>query len=392
MALSILSNFAANVAHRNLVAVDAAATSSLAKLSSGSRITQAKDDAAALAIGMRLTAEVKALEQAGVNAGQAASMLQIADGAMSRVSEILIRMKTLAVQSGSGQISDTERAILDVEFQALKSEIGRIGNDTEFNGVKLIAGSISITGPAGLVDANGVDDIRAQGIDTAATINIDFASNANGIGTFTAADTTNGRTYTGVLTTAQIGDGSGGGGTQLNAPLSITLTSSDAQVTGTITLDLSTAFNAASSTDSAAATLAGSDTTSLTFKVGTGTVSSEDDVTFTINSVVAIQTALAANIKTSTNADTASGEVTTQINTLATARARVGANQSRLDFAASNIATAMENFEAARSQLLDLDVAAEMTRFTSRQIVLQAGVAMLAQANQLPQNLLRLFQ
>ncbi len=392
MALTVLSNFAANVAHRNLVNTDAALSSSLAKLSSGQRIVQAKDDAASLAIGSRLAAEVGALRQAAINTSQAASMLQIADGAMARVNEILVRMKTLAVQSSSGQLSNTERAVLDVEYQALKAEIGRIGADTEFNGVKLIAGSISITGPAGLLDIDGVDAIRAQGLDTAATINLDFMSNANGIGTFTAADTTNGRTYTAVLATLQIGDGSGGGGTQINTPLSITLTSSDAQVIGTITLDLSTAFNAASSTDSAAVTLAGSDTTTLTFKVGTGAVAAEDDVTFSINSVVAIQTSLANTIKTQGTSELASSEVTNAIDTLASARARVGANQSRLDFAAANIATAVENSEAARSQLLDLDVASEMTIFTSKQILMQAGVSVLAQAQQIPANLLRLFQ
>jgi flagellin len=92
------------------------------------------------------------------------------------------------------------------------------------------------------------------------------------------------------------------------------------------------------------------------------------------------------------NADTATVAVANAINDIQSYRATIGASQNRLQFAAANLATTTENTEAARSQLLDLDVAAEMSVFTSKQILVQAGVAMLAQANQLPQNLLRLFQ
>ena len=144
MALSITSNFAANVAQRNLAKTDMDVTASLTKLSSGTRVVSAKDDAASLAIGSRLRAEVEALSQASVNAGQAGSLLQIADGALSTTADILVRMKSLAVQSSSGQLADSERAVLDAEFQALRSEIDRISNDTEFNGQKLIAGDAAV--------------------------------------------------------------------------------------------------------------------------------------------------------------------------------------------------------------------------------------------------------
>ncbi|HEY4136290.1 MAG TPA: flagellin, partial [Alphaproteobacteria bacterium] len=141
MALNIISNYAANVATRYLTKADEAASNSLAKLSAGTRVLSAKDDAASLAIGSRLNAEVQAQKQAKVNAGQATSMLQIADGAMSKVNDVLVRMKTLAVQSGSGQLSDTERGMLDTEYQALLSEVDRIAKVTKFNGVPLVDGS-----------------------------------------------------------------------------------------------------------------------------------------------------------------------------------------------------------------------------------------------------------
>ncbi len=132
-------------------------------------------------------------------------------------------------------------------------------------------------------------------------------------------------------------------------------------------------------------------TTSFTFKVGTGT-KTYDSLTFSVNSSTASALALNATlITTAANADTASTAVSAAIDTLNQSRADVGAAQNRLTFASNNLATAIENAEAARSNLMDLDVAQEIATFTSKQILVQTGVAMLAQANQLPQNLLRLF-
>ena len=395
MALSFISNFAANVAHRNLTNTDMRATSSLAKLSSGQRVVQAKDDAAALAIGSGLASEVAALTQAGVNAGQASSMLQIADGAMARATEILQRMKSLAVQSSSGQLSNTERAILDTEYQALKNEIARIGNDTEFNSVKLLNGSQAYTREVGatgsFVATNGFDGIRTNNISFAGTnssVALDLSMGTGALGVTLGGTDGNGGSYSAVISTTAFAAGF------LITNQSITLNSNDANNKGTVTLDLNTALGATQVHSSAnnQGTVSGSAATSFTFKVGTGSVAAEDDLTFSIGSLVAVADALATNIQTAANANIASAEVSTSIGTLNTNRSSVGANQSRLDFAAANIATARENAEAARSQLLDLDVAAEMIQFTSAQVLLQAGVSMLAQANQLPQNLLRLFQ
>ena len=160
MALNVISNFAANVAHRSLMQTDMEVTSSLTKLASGKRVVSAKDDAASLAIGSRLNAEVVAMRTAKVNAGQAGSMLQIADGAMSTISDILVRMKELAVQASSGQFSDTERTILNNEFVALRNEVDRISNDTEFNGTSLIKGAdLNETSSSSTLTNLGIQDI-----------------------------------------------------------------------------------------------------------------------------------------------------------------------------------------------------------------------------------------
>jgi flagellin len=144
MALNVISNFAANIAHRNLRNSDAQATSSLNKLSSGSRVVSAKDDAASQAIGSALRAEVMAMEQATVNARQAGSLLQIADGAMANVTDILVRAKMLAVQASSGQFSRNERLMFDNEYQSLKSEIDRIAITTKFAGNLLVNGTVEV--------------------------------------------------------------------------------------------------------------------------------------------------------------------------------------------------------------------------------------------------------
>ncbi len=489
MALNIISNFAANVAHRNLIVSDRELSSSLAKLSSGNRVLSAKDDAASLAIGSRLNAEVQAQKQARVNAIQASSMLQIADGAMAMVDSILVRMKTLAVQSGSGQLSDTERTLLDTEYQALLSEVDRIAADTEFNGVSMVNGSTSTTtsvngqsasnnlveavdGFTSIVFGDSVGNtsftvafdattnlITLTNLTTGASQGVAIGATAIAVGSTQTVDFT---TLNVVVTLGDAFDKTsdiaptgaftlGAGGTGAIDTTTITLTAADASsavisldsqaividhataatttftvgnftgsvdmtATGsktvtlsdgsgadfTISFNVSTAFVDGGATSSLTVADLGtlvfgqsatSSATTFSFKLGTGTTANVDDVTFSISSITAGALSLTGgDILTIANSDTASVNITAALDTLNTARAGIGANQNRLEFASDNLAITIENSEAARSNLLDLDVAMEMTVFTSKLVLVQAGVAMLAQANQLPQNLLRLFQ
>lgn len=390
MALNVVSNFAANVAHRNLTSTDADASASLAKLSIGKRVVSARDDAASMAIGSRMSSEVQGLKQAVVNAGQANSMLQIADGAMSTVSDILTRMKTLAVQSSSGNLSDTERAFLDVEFQNLVSEVDRVAEDTEFNGTQLLDGSLNVaTEATNFTPADGVAAINAQGISTGGgtfSFSVAFDSTSN---TFTVT-VAGGATYAGAID-ASIVDTNGA--TDLSRATTVTLEPGTAGTAdGQVTIALNTAFDTANATNGGTGAFSGSDSLSLSFKLGTGT-SSEDSLSFTLNAVDTAALGLTGQtIDTEGNANSALEAVNGAIDSLNEFRADVGAAQNRLDFAADNLRVSMENAEAARSTLLDLDIAAEMTNFTSKQVLMQSGVAMLAQANQMPQNLLRLLQ
>jgi flagellin len=380
MPLNIVSNYAADVAHRNLLKTDMQASASLAKLSIGKRVVSARDDAASMAIGSRMNSEVQGLKQAVVNAGQANSMLQIADGAMSTVSDILTRMKVLAIQASSGNLGSTERGFLNVEFQALTSEVNRISQDTDFNGTQLLGGQIAVTQSANLGTANGVAGLSAQSVDTTGTFTIAY----DGTSSFTVSDGTN--TYTGTIA-ANLLDTNGA----LTRSTTIQLTSTTGP--GSLSIALNTAFNATAGVTAEAFTVAGTSDLSLSFKLGTGT-ETFDSLSFTLNaiSITGLGMTGTESIDTADNANSALEAVNTAITNLNGFRANVGAAQNRLEFASDNLSIASENAEAARSTLLDLDIASEMTNFTSKQVLLQSGVAMLAQANQLPANLLRLLQ
>lgn len=492
MGLTIVSNYAANVAHRYLMAASDAATSSLAKLSSGSRVVSAKDDAASLAIGSRLNAEVQALKQANVNATQASSMLQIADGALSQIGDILTRAKVLAVQASSGQLSSTERGILDKEYQQLLSEIDRISGSTTFNNVALLSGSaVTTTSLNGQVDsanyvqaADGFQSISfdstvtnttnttasftfsydhsthvltaknlttgaSQGIDigsasigvnstqtvqfdqlgTTVTLNSAFdktadvaPSNASAFtsqaagqiesgsiqltgisGTVATGLTTKSVAISGSDTSAEtltLGSYTGTAALGTTGTKTVTLSNGSGGTIG-VSFNVTTAF-ASNDSSTAAFTVGqlgtvvvgtnGSADTSFSFKVGSGNTAN-DSITVSINQITDQALNLTGtDITTATNADNVSTAVSTAIDTLNQARAGIGASQNRLTFASGNLATSIENQDAARSGLLDLDVASEMTNFTSKQVLQQVGVSVLAQANKLPENLLRLFQ
>ena len=382
MPLNVVSNYAANVAHRNLTMTDAEASASLARLSIGKRVVSARDDAASMAIGSRMNAEVQGLKQAVVNAGQANSMLQIADGAMSTVSDILTRMKTLSIQASSENLGDTEREFLNVEFQALleRDRPRRRGHRLQRHPAArrrdhAVARSAEPRHrrrrrrdhrPGRRYRRHLHDRLRRHQTPSR------------------CRDGTN--DYTGTIATDLL-DTNGA----LTRSTTLQLTSTAGA--GSLSLSLNTAFAATAAVAAEAFTVAGTTQLSLAFKLGTGT-ETFDSLSFTLDAVSVTGLGMTGSeaIDTAAGAESALEAVNAAINNLNEFRANVGAAQNRLDFASDNLSIAIENAEAARSTLLDLDIAAEMTNFTSKQVLMQSGVAMLAQANQLPQNLLRLLQ
>ena len=384
MTISASTNTSANTALRYLSQNSAASASSLAKLSSGSRIVKASDDAASLAIGTKIKADVTALKQAQVNASQASSVLQVADGALAQTTDILMRMKALSVQAQSGSVSDNERGFLDKEFQALTKQIDSIAEQTKFNGNELLSGAFANSVDTETEDATDLDG--ANGI-TPADIQLNSADVAAGVYrlSFDAVESE--------LTLTRVG------GPSQAVALDPALINGDDEFTGAVVFDeLGITLNF---TDLDAEAVVGSDfdagedtqftvaDNAMSFQVG---VAATDTIGVNLNNTTAAALGVStASVGTAENAVAAGNMIDDAIASINTARADVGASISRFEFASANVANTIENLDAARSVLMDVDMAAEMSNFSSKQVMLQASVAMLAQANQQPQQLLRLL-
>ncbi len=265
MGLRINTNVAAFNAYRNLSVTDGQMAKSLEKLSSGFRINRAADDAAGLAISEGLRSQIGGLKVAVRNAQDGVSVVQTAEGALTEVHSMLQRMNDLAVQHNNGTQNTQSKAALSAEFDQLKTEIGRIQDNTKFNGVQLFAGA------------------------------------------------------------------------------------------------------------------------ALTFQTGYESTD-KIDVTATALADFSVGTAMAAVVITDSNT------VQAAVTEVSTQRGALGALQNRFEHTINNLNVAVENLSASESRIRDTDMASEMVEFTRAQILSQAGTAMLAQANQAPQNVLRLLQ
>jgi flagellin len=178
MSLTIQTNVLSLNAQRNLNVSQAALSKSMQRLSSGLRINSAADDAAGLAISQNMNAQVTSMNQASRNANDGVSMVQTAEGSLNETSNILVRMRELATQSATGTVGSTERGYINKEFQALSSEIDRISNATEFNGTKLLNGSLSTNGvtlQVGARNTTNADQINVK-IGNASATGLSIAS------------------------------------------------------------------------------------------------------------------------------------------------------------------------------------------------------------------------
>lgn len=384
MGLRIQSNIAALNAHRHLSNTDNALSKSLERLSSGFRVNRAADDAAGLAVSEGLRADIKSYQVATRNTSEAGSLLQVAEGAMDQIGNMLTRLKELATQAASDNTSSSNRTKLNSEATQLKNEIDRIADSTNYGGTKLIDGSFngaSSVSSTDTADIAGISDIYSFDVTSA-------SSGTYSMGYTVASD---------LLTVTK------GGVSQ-----SITLTKG-----GTVnfsTFNISFKLTSAATLDTVGAAFTGIDTASATglldvtagsgstFQVGAGN-STDDQITFSIGDGNTAALGLGASsyvtnidLTTSANAQLAIDIVDDAIDDVALIRGQVGAVQNRLSYASANLATTIENVTAADSIIRDADMAAEMTTFTKNQILLQAGTAMLAQANSAPQVLLSLLK
>lgn len=575
---SINTNIAAYFAQQNINAANSSVSGSVGRLSSGSRIVRASDDVAAMSVGTSLRSTVSTLKMGLLNASQGSSMLQVADGALGKIQDMLLRQKALATQATSGSLTSAERGFLDQEFQNLTQEIDRLVQNTNFNGVKLLDGTLGgtttdlaetnaisatlvvdatnniaassvaiqafdITGDetSGVVPhAGGVSaDVNAAGeillvdaADTALTnagflgVNqnlvgaigeITFSNFVEGVSAQVSVEI-NGITFTGAV--AHEGAGANAGAfTVRNGNTYIKIGYDGMDLTSKATTKASIeAVNDAlkdvrfmQTTQLEGVNFNGTVLEGVSFNANSGSVmmrmasggdvtidnfqyisnlnaantnvlsvqingetwyannvaddpadlngdSTRDDpavITFTNGKqevmqldLTGIDPDLVGNMRTDeiarkafidalnkgfsglnkgvdfalgtevtdkltvavgkSSTDALFGRESLSITTMAdalhagevlndaikmvtTIRANVGAMMSRFDFASANIEIALQNQDAARGVLLDTDVAAESSAYATAQVQLQAGIAVLAQANQLPQNLLKLI-
>ncbi len=379
MASFINTNINSLNAQRNLGMSQSSLATSMQRLSSGLRINSAKDDAAGLAISERMTTQVRGLNQAARNANDGISLAQTAEGALGQVSDNVQRIRELAVQSSNSTNTTTDRAAMQKEVAQLQSEVQRVATQTQFNGTNLLDGSF--TSKSFQVGANAGQTINVNSIANVQTANLGSAKFAEATGTaaLDATSTTTGLTINGVAiaNVAVPATGATAAGQQKSLVSAINDKSDQtgvyASVDGTGVLKLSSL-----KADTDVTVVAG---TSTNLNVATATAASATAKTLAdvdISSFVGAQQAL--------------GIADASLNTVNSSRADLGAIQNRFSSVVANVQTSAENLTASRSRIQDADFAAETANLSRSQVLQQAGTAMVAQANQLPQGVLALLR
>ncbi len=377
MGLRIQNNIAALNAHRNLGISDAGLSKSLERLSSGYRINRAADDAAGLSVSQQFRADIASYKVASRNVSEANSLLQVAEGAMDQIGNMLTRLKELATQAASANASANLTKI-NAEGNALLAEIDRIANSTEYSGTKLLDGSFGVAASASSTFTAGNGLAGASGMQSTVVYTVTATIGAAGTHNITVSATVSGVTYSETIN--NVTDATSGTTVSAKfASLGLTLTLNNSLTAGA-TAQISTIT---------AATGVASD-----FQIGAkNTVDDRIGILLEGARAATLNAGLVADkMLSAANAQTFLATVDSAISSLTAKRGSVGAAQNRLGYASATLATTIENSTAAESVIRDVDMAAEMTTFTKNQILLQAGTAMLAQANSAPQQILSLFQ
>jgi flagellin len=386
---------------------------SMQKLSSGFRINRAGDDAAGLAIANKLRNTGKALQQAQRNASQATAMLQVADGGAQSIATILDRMKELAAAAASDNIgsgADDQRAKLKTEYTALNDEIGRIISTTKYQGVALLSGATSATTKS--VDAastiltdQGTDTSKVTVNDKAVagtyTINV-LARNGDGTGADDSAiiELTDGTNTQQLMvkngaqslnfdklgitidTTAAFNIGDADGADDVLADDPLTAGTDESADNGVMSFEGKTVVVASAAGGTPMDVLVGA----------TGDPSGADRITLDLAALTNITLGAGNDLRDMSAARQAMTDVDTKLEAVNSFLGKLGSLQSRVDFAANNTATMLQNTQAAESTIRDADMAFEMTQFTKNNILSQAAQSMLSQANQGSQGILQLLR
>lgn len=377
--MKINFNASAAIANNALTRNDNKLAASLGKLSSGYKITHAKDNPSGLAMAKRMNAQIAGVSVATDNAGDGISVIEIADGTMSEIHDMLQRLNELSVKASTGTLTEQDREIINNEAQQLKEEIDRISGEAEFNGQKILDGSFDLKGYTDNVDVKVAyygDEVKA--------------------GQYQVADLKIGTDKDGELDSAKS---------------SVTITGPGGQTVAGAKI---------SGVDGNIATITGDNGFELKLEIRRGI---QKDAVTTVNNFNkmelagfgAMDTQIGANegqqlgiriprisclnmgiesldLTTAEGATKAIDQVDAAIKYVSEARSRIGAYQNRLEHTVSSLDITSENMTAAYSRIMDTDMAEEMTEYTTLQVLSQASTSMLAQANERPSQVLQLLQ
>ena len=410
--MRIQHNIMAMNAYRNYANNTSSLSKNLEKLSSGYKINRAGDDAAGLAISEKMRAQITGLDKAQDNAKDGISLVQTAEGALTEVHDMLNRMYELAEQSANGTFEDgTDRKQLQKEVNQLKNEIDRIADSANFNGIKLLDGSMSANATTKLtssatsskagVDLNIVADsvYDATGKRTELDFGLSVTTKASSVGVSVSEDGT-------VLITVQGKDKDGITAEEIQAMLA------DAKATSTsVSEDMMDAVRNATITGTGVSaptsTAQGNQWTSVNTVNSTVTANKGESLVLQIGDTSDSFNQLRVGIKDchvdalgltdmkigdQDSVAKALDKIKSAINYVSDVRGTLGATQNRLDHTINNLSVMQENIQDAESTIRDTDVADEMMAYTKNNILIQSAQAMLAQANQVPQGVLQLLQ
>lgn len=383
MGFQINTNVSALSAYRNLSNTQNSLTSSLEKLSSGLRINKAADDAAGLSISEGLRAQIGGLNVASRNAQDGISVVQTAEGALGEVHSNLQRLRDLAVQAGNDSNNAESRQAITDEATALVSEIGRISESTNFNGIKLLdgtAGTLQFQ-----VGANG-DSASQIGVNLASS-NVSDIKTQLETGTIAGALSFSFETADAVAGAYTFTSTKGGVATEVEVTTAAAATSvSDFADKLNSDADFSSKFSAIVNRDVDGAATG----VSILAKDG-GDVTANAATETALGAGTAGSGTVGLEFGTAAGAQSSIRLIDEQIKSVSSARSNLGAVQNRFETAINSINVSKENLSASESRIRDTDMAAEMANFTRSNILQQAGTSMLAQANSLPQSVLSLL-
>ncbi len=368
--MKISFNASAVIANNSLTRNDNRLQESLARLSSGLKVVNAKDNPSGLAMSKRMNAQIEGITMATQNAGDGISVIEIADGTMSEIHSMLQRINELAVKASTEIITDDDRALIQSEVDQLKEEITRISSETQFNGQRILDGSFDL-----------------KGYTSDVSMKVAYYGDAVKSGNYTITS----------LTLAYDADGN---------------IDPDSVVDTAITGDGFPADAKVSSVDGKILTITGSNDFELKLRV---TQTSYTNVSIDLTGFGAMDTQIGANegqqlgiriptmslelmgissidMGTRDGALDALSRIGDAINYVSAARSSLGAYQNRLEHTISSLDISNENMTAAYSRIMDVDMAEEMTEYTTLQVLSQASTSMLAQANERPSQVLQLLQ